>query len=185
MCVTVLQVQLLRPTIHTRKSQPCRLNAFIHCLHRRDAVLSRLCTSFLRISSCSASLFNTYQHSHDSGESQNIPLTAINHKTSNRQQSMCSGQARPRTPRSHDGSGPHPNMGGMLPGQAQQQMGVAAMGSYGYPGMMPYGMMPGMHPQVTFSLLNCLDEDVSVDIHVCMCHIFMGGTDIAYARHAP
>ncbi|KAL0045822.1 hypothetical protein WJX82_005732 [Trebouxia sp. C0006] len=55
------------------------------------------------------------------------------------------GQARPRPPRSHDGSGPHPSMGGMVPAQPQQQMGVAAMGMY--PGVMPYGMMPGMHPQ--------------------------------------
>ncbi|KAL0043529.1 hypothetical protein WJX79_007470 [Trebouxia sp. C0005] len=57
------------------------------------------------------------------------------------------GQARPRPPRSHDGSGPHPSMGGMLPAQPQQQMGVAAMGLGMYPGVMPYGMMPGMHPQ--------------------------------------
>ncbi|DBA73536.1 TPA: Pumilio 2, partial [Trebouxia sp. C0004] len=55
------------------------------------------------------------------------------------------GQARHKPPRSHDGSGPHPNMG--VAAQPQQQMGVAAMGLGMYPGVIPYGMMPGMHPQ--------------------------------------
>ena len=154
----------------------------------------------------------------------NTAMTAVNHNTSNRQQSMCSGQARPRPPRSHDGSGPHPSMGGMVPAQPQQQMGVAAMGMY--PGVMPYGMMPGMHPQVICSLLKCLGDHTYLFSHdrpvvqgypggcqdglqillrakalphegasalvygghtaevlyVCMCHLLVGNTDIAYAR---
>ncbi len=50
-------------------------------------------------------------------------------------------------------------MGGMVPAQPQQQMGVAAMGMY--PGVMPYGMMPGMHPQVICSHLKCLASGFS------------------------
>lgn len=73
-------------------------------------------------------------------------------------------------------------MGGMLPAQPQQQMGVAAMGLGMYPGVMPYGMMPGMHPQVTRSLLKCLDEDISGVVHVCMCYLLMGITGVAHAQ---
>jgi hypothetical protein len=83
---------------------------------------------------------------------------------------LCSGQARPKPPRNHDGLGPHPNMGAMLPAQPQQQMGVAAMGIY--PGVMPYGMMPGMHPQVTHSLLKALDEDIS-QVNTYVCAVFL------------
>ena len=43
-------------------------------------------------------------------------------------------------------------MGGMLPPQPQQQLGVGPMGMGMYPGMMPYGMVPGMHPQVMHNL---------------------------------
>lgn len=96
---------------------------------------------------------------------------------------MCSGQARPRPPRSHDGAGPHPNMGGMHPAQPQQQMGVAAMGMY--PGVMPYGMMPGMHPQVTLSPLQCLDEDISevqTPIYIYTYAVFLQGVQ---ALHMP
>jgi hypothetical protein len=71
-------------------------------------------------------------------------------------------------------------MGGMLTAQPQQQMGVPAMGMY--PGVMPYGMMPGMHPQVKCSLLKCLGDRTSEVIHVCMCYLLIGSTNIAYAR---
>ena len=57
-------------------------------------------------------------------------------------------------------------MGGVLPAQPQQQLGVAAMGLGMYPGVMPYGMMPGMHPQVTCSLLKCLGDHTSEVMHV-------------------
>ncbi len=74
-------------------------------------------------------------------------------------------------------------MGGMLPAQPQHQMGVAAMGMY--PGVMPYGMMPGMHPQVTLSLLKCLNEDISeVKTRIYICCLFAGSTRIAHAQAA-
>ncbi len=72
-------------------------------------------------------------------------------------------------------------MGGMLPAQPQHQMGVAAMGMY--PGVMPYGMMPGMHPQVTLSLLKCLNEDISeVKTRIYIYAVFLQG---AHALHMP
>ena len=51
------------------------LNAFIHCLHRRDAItFQALCILFAYI----ALLCVSSSHSQDSSQSQNIQLTAIN-----------------------------------------------------------------------------------------------------------
>ena len=55
-------------------------------------------------------------------------------------------------PQNHEGRGFHTNLAGMLPPQPQQQMGVGPMGMGMYPGVMPYGMVPGMHSQVNHIL---------------------------------
>lgn len=61
----------------------------------------------------------------------------------------------PGRPLPHEGVSSHPSMGSRLPPQAQQAMGVGAMGLGMYPGVMPYGMVPqpGMHHQVCYLLL--------------------------------
>ena len=51
-------------------------------------------------------------------------------------------------PRNHEAGAPHPTMGPMPPPQAQQAMRMGSMGVGIYPGVMPYGVLPGMHHQV-------------------------------------
>ena len=64
------------------------------------------------------------------------------------------GQNRALPPRTHESGVPQHNM---VPPQPQQQMGVGHMGMYS--GVMPYGILPGMHQQVRAQLAvlsNCL-----------------------------
>lgn len=71
---------------------------------------------------------------------------------------MYSGHGRPMPPRNHEGGGPHPAMGALLPPNPQQPMGPMGMGMY--PGVVPYGVVPGMHLQVSATLCHTAQAQI-------------------------